>query len=222
MTMTKPIIHLFRLTVADQDRVRFGEIGLKNLTTSQEKEAGTLAMYASPIKGQEDVSYIFEVYRSEEDYQIHRASSQYQYFVTEAGPLLTDRQAYEVHPVFLQEKLAAGQWIRPDDFYLKFAQVDVKPEGLADFQAIVTEEMAASMEKEPGVLAMHAMTDADKPNRFYFFEVYADEAAYLSHRERPHFKAYIDGTADLVEDKQLYDLHNGTAVSQGALRGYRA
>lgn len=219
--MTAPIIHLFRLTVADRDRARFGEIGLRNLTTSQEKEAGTLAMYASPVKGQESVSYVFEVYRSEEDYQIHRQSPQFQYFVTEGGPLLTDRQAYEVQPVFLQEKLPAGQWTQPDDFYLKLAQVDVKLEGLADFQAIVTEEMAASMEKEPGVLAMYAMTDADQPNRFYFFEVYADQAAYLSHRETPHFKAYIDGTADLVEDKQLYDLVNGTAVSQGALKGYR-
>ena len=62
--MTTPIIHLFRLTVADGNQSRFQAIGLKNFTTSQEQEPGTLAMYASPIKGQETVSYVFEVYRS--------------------------------------------------------------------------------------------------------------------------------------------------------------
>lgn len=219
--MTTPIIHLFCLTVADGNQSRFQAIGLKNLTTSQEQEPGTLAMYASPIKGQETVSYVFEVYRSEEDYQIHRASPQYRYFVTEAGPLMTERQAYDVQPIFLQEKLPAGQWTQPNDFYLKFAQLEVKEEGIGDFQAIVTEEMVASMEKETGVLAMYAMADTQKSNHFYFFEVYADEAAYLNHRETPHFKDYIEGTADLVCDKQLYDLYNGTAISQGELKTYK-
>lgn len=220
--MKKPVIHLFRLAVADENVERFREIGLKNLTTSQEKEPGTLAMYASPIKGQEAVSYVFEVYADEAAYETHRSSPQYQYFLTEAGPILTDRQVYEVQPVFLQEKLPAGQWTNPQDFYLKFAQVDVDPQGMDDFQTIVTEEMAASMDKEAGVLAMHAMTDAERPNRFYFFEVYADEAAYLSHRETAHFQAYIQGTADLVQDKLLLDLQNSTAISQGQLKGYKS
>ncbi|MBP2621423.1 putative quinol monooxygenase [Streptococcus panodentis] len=214
----KPVIHLFRLTVAADNREAFRQIGVRNLTISQKNESGTLAMYASPVKGQQETSYVFEAYASEEAYQIHRQSPQFQDFAAQGGPLLTERVAYEAEPLFLQEKLPSGQWLQADDFYLKFAQVETEPCRAVDFEGHVLHEMQQSMDKEPGVLAMYAMRDADRSSRFYFFEVYASEAAYLSHRQSPHFQHYITETAAIVKDKLLLDLHNGTAISKGALR----
>lgn len=36
------------------------------------------------------------------------------------------------------------------------------------------------------------IADRDDPTRFYFYEVYRDEAALAAHRETPHFKHYAE------------------------------
>ena len=63
--------------------------------------------------------------------------------------------------------------------------------------------MEASIRVEPGVLAIYAVADKVNPSKLTFFEMYADEAAYLSHRESPHFKKYVDSTKDMIRSRVL-------------------
>ena len=64
--------------------------------------------------------------------------------------------------------------------------------------------METSVRVEPGVLAICCVAEKDNPSRLRFFEIYADEAAYTSHRETAHFKKYAQ-TIVLLEQPYIRD-----------------
>ena len=44
---------------------------------------------------------------------------------------------------------------------------------------------------EPGVLAFQIHQSREEPTKFFFYEVFKDEAAFAEHSEAPHFKTLI-------------------------------
>ena len=54
------------------------------------------------------------------------------------------------------------------------------------------------MTHEPGCFRVDVLQDPLAPDRVCFYEVYADEAAFLAHREMPHFKTYLAATEPMV------------------------
>lgn len=44
---------------------------------------------------------------------------------------------------------------------------------------------------EPGVLAFQIHQSREEPTRFFFYEVFKDEAAFATHGESTHFKTLI-------------------------------
>jgi quinol monooxygenase YgiN len=44
---------------------------------------------------------------------------------------------------------------------------------------------------EPGVLAFQIHQSLDDPTKFFFYEVFKDEAAFAAHGQAPHFKTLI-------------------------------
>jgi quinol monooxygenase YgiN len=85
----------------------------------------------------------------------------------------------------------------------RIAVLEIDPAQLPSYLTIVKEEMAESIRVEPGVLALYAVADKDNPAKLTFFEMYADEAAYLAHRETPHFKRYVELTKDMIKSREL-------------------
>lgn len=63
--------------------------------------------------------------------------------------------------------------------------------------------MTASIEKEPGVVALYAVADKDNPAKLTFLEIYADDAAYELHRSTPHFQHYLRATSDMIVARRL-------------------
>ena len=190
--------------------------GVENLSTSIETEAGTLAMYALRKTDEPNVNLVLEIYQDDNAYQIHARSPQFQKFVETAKTAVIGRKVFETEPQFLSEKSTP---MRITDSRLKtnFAEIRVKPEFNAQFKAVVLDEMRQSMEKEDGVLVMYAVTLKDKPNEWRFFEIYADEQAYLRHRETPHFQDYLQKTAAMTLDKKVVALQGGALMNRGGL-----
>lgn len=211
-------VNIFTIGVMAQDRALLHEVGVHNVRTSHRKEPGTLAMFVAERVDAPGSFIVFEVYEGEAAYATHRASEQYQNYVSKAGSKLVERTAYEVRPIFLAEKLDSDTWLGPDHYYLKFARVETSPEGQPVFAESVLKNMKTSLKEEDGVLAMYAVQDQVKAQVWYFFEVYASQAAYQAHRETSHFQKYLAETKDLVLDKQLLDLVNDASMSQGKLR----
>ena len=89
--------------------------------------------------------------------------------------------------------------------YVRIAELEIDPARLDAYKAAVKEEMEASVRVDPGVLAIYAVTEKDSPARLRFFEIYADEAAYNSHRESAHFKKYVAVTKNMIKSRKLIE-----------------
>jgi autoinducer 2-degrading protein len=66
----------------------------------------------------------------------------------------------------------------------------VKPEMREKFLAAALDDSTCSVRDEPGCLRFDVLRDTEDPNKFYYYEVYKDEAARMAHRETPHYAKY--------------------------------
>jgi quinol monooxygenase YgiN len=88
---------------------------------------------------------------------------------------------------------------------VRFAELEIDPEQLDAYKALLTEEIDASVRLEPGVLALHAVAVAGAPAHLRIVEVYADQAAYEAHLRSPHFLKYKSLTAGMVRALRLIE-----------------
>ena len=88
---------------------------------------------------------------------------------------------------------------------VRIAELEIDPAKMDAYLAAVKEEMDDAVRLEPGVIAIYAVAEKDHPNRLHFFEIYANEAAYLTHRETPHFKKYLAATQSMIVARRLIE-----------------
>lgn len=88
---------------------------------------------------------------------------------------------------------------------VRIAQLEIDPARLSDYTAAVREEMDDAVRLEPGVLAIYAVAEKSNPAKLHFFEIYADDDAYASHRETPHFKKYLATTQSMIRERKLIE-----------------
>lgn len=88
---------------------------------------------------------------------------------------------------------------------VRMAELEIDPAQLEDYLVLLTEEIEASVEKEPGVLMLHAVSLKDAPEKVRILEVYANRQAYEAHIETPHFLKYKTATAGMVRSLNLVD-----------------
>lgn len=88
---------------------------------------------------------------------------------------------------------------------VRLSKITVDPAQLDAYNAFLKEEIEASMRLEPGVLTLYAVSEKETPNKITILEIYADEAAYQSHIQTPHFQKYKQGTLEMVKELELID-----------------
>ena len=76
-------------------------------------------------------------------------------------------------------------------------EVNVKPERLSDFLELIKYDAEHSEGDEPGCLRFDVLQDSEDSHKFFYYEVYKDEAARMAHRETPHYKKYAAESADM-------------------------
>lgn len=91
------------------------------------------------------------------------------------------------------------------DNLVRLSRITVDPAMLDAYNDYLKEEIEASMQLEPGVLALYAVAEKDAPNNVTILEIYADRAAYESHLKTTHFQKYKQGTLDMVKNLELID-----------------
>jgi len=95
-------------------------------------------------------------------------------------------------------KISAPQKVRLSKLVIDYTQ-------LADYKALLKEEIEASMAREPGVLTLYAVFEKDRPTHLTILEMYVSEEAYALHVTTPHFLKYKKGTLKMVKELQLID-----------------
>lgn len=88
---------------------------------------------------------------------------------------------------------------------VRIAELEIEPGSVPAYMAAVSEEIDASIRSEPGVLSIYAVAEQDVPNRFHFFEIYADQDAYERHIASAHFQKYARTTQSMILSKRLID-----------------
>ncbi|MFJ5696431.1 putative quinol monooxygenase [Arthrobacter sp. NPDC093125] len=77
--------------------------------------------------------------------------------------------------------------------------LEVKPEGREEFLEAIAENAQRSVQDEPGCYRFDVVESGARSNRFAFYEVYRDRAAFEEeHLSAPHFLAYREVSARLV------------------------
>jgi (4S)-4-hydroxy-5-phosphonooxypentane-2,3-dione isomerase len=79
-----------------------------------------------------------------------------------------------------------------------FVTLTVKPEERERFLQAAEDDSICSPRDEAGCLQFKVLQDKDDPNRFYFFEVYRDEAAFQAHQQMPHYARWRAAAAEVL------------------------
>jgi quinol monooxygenase YgiN len=103
------------------------------------------------------------------------------------------------HPTAAPNHLAEQTMVR-------ISEIEIEPEHLEEYKAILTEEAAASVNLEPGVISIFPMYQKENPTAVRILEIYAGRGAYESHLETPHFQKYKVTTLKMVRKLKLIDM----------------
>lgn len=88
---------------------------------------------------------------------------------------------------------------------VRIAELEIDPAYLDAYKAALRQEIAASIQKEAGVLTLYAVSVKDQPNQIRLFEIYANAGAYQMHLQSEHFKRYKSETANMVKSLRLIE-----------------
>lgn len=187
--------------------VRWGELGvasaqfadlktaaIENIQSTLAKEDGVLEFHAICKREHPDEVLVFEVYKDREVYGAHVQSPHYKQFGASVGPIIKRKALHDTIPVFL-----ARRQLMPDTAYVRIAELEIELNRLDEYKTAVTEEIDASLRSEPDVLAIYSVALKDSPAQLRFLEFYANEQAYLQHRESPHFQNYLSITKPMIK-----------------------
>jgi quinol monooxygenase YgiN len=92
------------------------------------------------------------------------------------------------------------------DMMVRLSEIEIYPEYLSEYKAILKEESSASVKLEPGVLAIFPMYQKNDSTQVRIIEIYIDNNAYQSHLKTPHFQKYKTTTIKMVKLLKLVDM----------------
>jgi quinol monooxygenase YgiN len=101
---------------------------------------------------------------------------------------------------------------------VRIAEIEVDPPQLEAYKTALKAEIAASINVEPGVLTLLAVSVKGHPTQIRIFETYADQAAYEAHLQTPHFKKYKSETQGMVKSLKLIETEPIRLGSKGGQR----
>ena len=71
------------------------------------------------------------------------------------------------------------------------------------FFDLICENAARSRADEPGCRQFDVCRNPGTPEVVYLYELYDDRAAFDTHLQAPHFKAFDAASADMIADKNI-------------------
>lgn len=98
------INNLVVVEVKPEFQTQFKHIVLPEMAQSLSVEAGVLAMYAATDVSNPNRWYFYEIYASEEDYQLHRQTPHFRDYISQTAHMSTRKEAIPVKPEFLRNK----------------------------------------------------------------------------------------------------------------------
>jgi quinol monooxygenase YgiN len=92
------------------------------------------------------------------------------------------------------------------DMMVRIAEIEILPEYLEEYKAILKEESSASVKNESGVIVIFPMYQKENPTQIRLLEIYANREAYEAHLKTPHFQHYKTTTLKMVKSLKLVEM----------------
>ena len=89
----------------------------------------------------------------------------------------------------------------------RIARITIDSTKVDMYMDLLKEQMQAAVRVEPGVISYEVFADKTNSAKITIIEVYANNDAYLLHREAPHFKKYKDAVAGIVKSLELSEVN---------------
>ena len=131
---------------------------------------------------------------------------------------ITDAQLFELTAIIEKTagktqsnilRNAIGQPVKPviePDMLVRISEIEIIPEYLEEYKTILQKESSESVKLEAGVIAIYPMFQKENPSQIRIIEIYADQKAYKSHLQTPHFQYYKTTTLKMVKALKLVDM----------------
>ena len=94
------------------------------------------------------------------------------------------------------------------DMMIRVSEIEIDSNYLKEYNSILQEESRASVQLEPGVIAIYPMYQKANPTQVRILEIYANREAYEAHLKTPHFLKYKTSTLKMVKSLKLVDMSN--------------
>lgn len=94
------------------------------------------------------------------------------------------------------------------DMMIRISEIEIDSIYLKEYNSILQEESRASVQLEPGVIAIYPMYQKTNPTQIRILEIYANREAYEAHLKTPHFLKYKTTTLKMVKSLKLVDMNN--------------
>jgi quinol monooxygenase YgiN len=94
----------------------------------------------------------------------------------------------------------------PSAMMVRISEIEIAASQLNQYKAILAEEAQASVQLEPGVIAIFPMYEKESDTTFRILEIYTDRQAYESHLKTVHFQKYKATTLQMVKSLKLVDM----------------
>jgi len=91
---------------------------------------------------------------------------------------------------------------------IRLSEIEIDSCYLQEYKDILQVESNASVQIEPGVIAIYPMYEKENPTHIRILEIYANKDAYASHIKSPHFLKYKTSTLKMVKSLKLVDMHS--------------
>jgi len=104
---------------------------------------------------------------------------------------------------------AIGEPVKPiiePDMMVRISEIEIIPEFLNEYKTILDKESSESVKLEAGVIAIYPMYQKENPLQIKILEIYANQNAYKSHLQTPHFQHYKTTTLKMVKSLKLVDM----------------
>lgn len=87
--------------------------------------------------------------------------------------------------------------------YALWVSVKVKPEKREQFLAAIEDDSICSVRDEPGCVRFDVLQDQADPDRYYFYEVYRDEAGFQAHLQTPHLARWRKAAEECLAEPSV-------------------
>lgn len=207
------IFNMYQMSVKDEFRSAFNEVGKRNMVTSVAIENGTLAMYKTVNEQGENL--IFELYQDQAAYQQHTQSSQFKDFQRVATDAVAKREKIDLEPQFLGEQDVSLNTTTDNKMWVNIVRFTVKGGKGDEFKRILIPYLKKAMKAETEILVCYVSRMKDQPNKWLTFQVFQNDDTFNKYVNSDGYHQVLADLTPLFEERHLDPLDGQVLINQG-------